>query len=142
MSSLSLMENCKLSPYWWERTPRPEVQDKALPNSVDVLVIGAGYTGLHAALQTARGGRSTWVIDAEDAGWGCSSRNGGQISTSIKPSYDALSKQHGSKKAFEILKEGQNSLDWIQHFVESEKIDCDSKKPVTRTKKNRKTTTK
>jgi len=66
MSSLALMENCKLSPYWWEKTPRPASQEKALPSSVDVLVIGAGYTGLHAALQTARGGRSTWVIDAED----------------------------------------------------------------------------
>ena len=125
MSSLALMENCKLSPYWWEKTPRPASQEKALPSAVDVLVIGAGYTGLHAALQTARGGRSTWVIDAEDAGWGCSSRNGGQISTSIKPTYDSLAKQHGSQKAFDILREGQNSLEWIEHFVRSEKIDCD-----------------
>lgn len=124
MSTHAILENCKFSPYWWEKTPRPSLSEKNLPRSVDVLVIGAGYTGLHAALQTARGGRSTLVIDAEDAGWGCSSRNGGQISTSIKPSFDSLSKQHGSKTAFEILKEGQNSLEWIQYFIKSEKIDC------------------
>jgi len=36
----------------------------------DVVVVGSGYTGLHTALQTARGGRHTVVLDAEDAGWG------------------------------------------------------------------------
>ena len=58
---------------------------------VDVLVIGSGYTGLMAARETAQGGRTTLVIDAESAGWGCSSRNGGQVSTSIKPSFEDAS---------------------------------------------------
>ncbi|MEP6701895.1 MAG: FAD-dependent oxidoreductase, partial [Betaproteobacteria bacterium] len=80
--------DCRFAPYWWERTPRPEIAVTALPSKVDVLVVGSGYTGLHAALQTARAGRSTVVVDAGDAGWGCSTRNGGQISTSIKPGFD------------------------------------------------------
>ena len=78
----------KLTPYWWELTPRPSLPETALPSSTDVVVIGSGYTGLSAALQTARGGLDTLVLDAEDAGFGCSTRNGGQISTSIKPGYD------------------------------------------------------
>ena len=115
----------KPTPYWWDHVPRPALPDQALPAKVDVVVIGSGYTGLGAALQTARGGRDTLVLDAEDAGWGCSTRNGGQISTSVKPGYDELARRHGPERAFGILKEGQNSLSWVADFVAAERIDCD-----------------
>lgn len=122
---MNLLDHTKLAPYWWDDVPRPTLPDTPLPATVDVAVIGAGYTGLHAALQTARGGRSTLVLDAEEAGWGCSTRNGGQVSTSIKPGFELLAKRHGSTRAFEILQEGQRSLSWIADFVEREQIECD-----------------
>lgn len=125
MDHQHLMQDCKLAPYWWDDVPRPVLAETPLPQAVDVLVVGAGYTGLHAALQTARGGRSTLVIDAEEAGWGCSTRNGGQVSTSIKPGYDLLARRHGAEKAFGILREGQQSLAFIADFVQREGIDCD-----------------
>jgi len=125
MNPTDLMQDCKPTPLWWDHVPRPVLPDARLPATVDVLVIGAGYTGLHAALQTARGGRSTLVIDAEDAGWGCSTRNGGQVSTSIKPTYDDLARRHGAQRAFDILREGQQSLAWIADFIAKEGIDCD-----------------
>ena len=81
----------KAESYWWDDAPRPAPSGTTLPRETDVLVVGSGYTGLMAARETAKGGRSTLVIDAESAGWGCSSRNGGQVSTSIKPSFTALS---------------------------------------------------
>ena len=117
--------DCKMTPYWWDDVPRPSVSDQLPGSHADVVVVGSGYTGLHAALQTARAGRSTLVIDAEAAGFGCSSRNGGQISTSIKPSFDDLARRHGPEKAFAILKEGHNSLAFIKKFVAEEGIECD-----------------
>ncbi|MEP7085313.1 MAG: FAD-dependent oxidoreductase, partial [Betaproteobacteria bacterium] len=124
MSAQLFTPERKLTPYWWDATPRPTLAATQLPESVDVLVIGSGYTGLHAALQVARGGRSTLVVDAEDAGWGCSTRNGGQISTSIKPGYDELSARHGAQVAQAIHAEGQRSLQWIGEFIATENIDC------------------
>ena len=112
-------------PWWWERTPRPDLPAQDLPGAVDVAVVGSGYTGLCAALQTARGGRSTVVFDANDAGWGCSSRNGGQISTSVKPGYAELSRRHGPEAARAILAEGCESLAWIGPFLREEGIACD-----------------
>jgi glycine/D-amino acid oxidase-like deaminating enzyme len=117
--------DAKLTPYWWDRTPRPNLPDTAPPAKAEVVVIGSGYTGLSAALQLARGGRDTVVLDAEEAGFGCSSRNGGQISTSVKPRYAELLPHYGHEVAFRIVKEGQNSLAWIGDFVASENIDCD-----------------
>jgi glycine/D-amino acid oxidase-like deaminating enzyme len=118
-------DDVKLTPYWWDHVPRPALPRVAPPAKADVVVIGSGYTGLGAALQTARGGRSTVVLDAEDAGFGCSTRNGGQISTSVKPSYDVLARRYGAEKAFRLKKEGQASLAWVETFVAEEGIACD-----------------
>ncbi|WP_420349405.1 NAD(P)/FAD-dependent oxidoreductase [Pelagibius sp.] len=92
-------------------------------------IVGSGYTGLCAALAVARAGRSTLVLDAGDAGWGCSTRNGGQISTSIKPDYETLARRHGEEAAFAILREGQKALAWIGDFIAQEGIDCDFRVP-------------
>ena len=96
----------KLTPYGWDEVPRPTPHETSLPAKVDVLVVDSGYTGLSAAQQTARGGRDTLILDAEDAGFGCSTRNGGQVSASVKPGFDELAKRHGLERAFAILKEG------------------------------------
>ncbi len=125
MSFSLFADDVKLTPYWWDHVPRPALPRVTPPAKADVVVIGSGYTGLCAALQTARGGRSTVVLDAEDAGFGCSTRNGGQISTSVKPSYDVLARRYGPEKAFRIKKEGHNSLAWVLSFVAAEGIDCD-----------------
>jgi glycine/D-amino acid oxidase-like deaminating enzyme len=111
-------------PYWQGDAARPDTGVAELPGCVDVAVVGSGYTGLNTAIQTARAGRSTLVLDAQDAGWGCSSRNGGQVSTSFKPSLETLSKTYGPQKAFQILREGHNALDWIGAFIDRESIDC------------------
>jgi glycine/D-amino acid oxidase-like deaminating enzyme len=112
-------------PYWWDGVPQPDLGNTRAPSSCDVLVIGSGYTGLSAALQTARGGRHTVVLDAEAAGFGCSTRNGGQISTSIKPGFERLRAKYGSERAYRILREGPAALEWIGPFVADEGIECD-----------------
>lgn len=118
-------KDCSHEPYWWEQTPRPELHPPAtLPAHADVVIIGSGYTGLNAALETARGGRHTLVLDAEAAGWGCSTRNGGQISSSVKPSFEQLASRHGADRALEMLKEGHRALAWIGDFVAREGIEC------------------
>lgn len=115
----------KAAPYWWDRTPRPDLGTPSLPSVAEVLVVGSGYSGLCAALQTARGGRETVVLDAGDAGFGCSTRNGGQISASIKPGYAELVRRYGSERALAIRKLGQDALTWIESFIAVEGIHCD-----------------
>lgn len=116
---------CKDSAFWLEDVPLLPMSVTPPPETIDVAIIGSGYTGLHAAIETARGGRSTLVLDAQDIGWGCSTRNGGQISTSIKPSLQKLSAKYGEDHARAIRKEGETALEWIGDFIKSEGLDCD-----------------
>ncbi len=118
-------DDFKAQPYWWDLTPCPAAANDRLPGRAEVLVIGSGYTGLHCALQTAAAGRSTVVIDADTAGWGCSTRNGGQISGEIKPDYEALRVRVGSDRARALIDEARSALDWLVAFIEQHRLDCD-----------------
>lgn len=69
MQSIHFTHDFKTTPYWWDQTARPSLPATQLPDKADVVVIGSGYTGMCAALQVARAGRSTVVLDAQDAGW-------------------------------------------------------------------------
>ena len=125
MSYSFCTDEFSLQPYWWDNTPRPQQVDQILPGRTDVLVVGSGYTGLQCALQTAQAGRHTTVIDAGDLGWGCSTRNGGQISGEIKPDYEALRRRYGGAEARALIGEARIALEWLGDFVDQQRIDCD-----------------
>ncbi|WP_254446828.1 FAD-binding oxidoreductase [Ruegeria sp. HKCCD8929] len=122
------LDNVRHMAFWQDQLGPDTVAPPQLPERTDVLVVGSGYTGLSAAIQTARGGRSTLVLDAEDLGFGCSTRNGGQISTSVKPSLSKLTKMFGAQTARAIRAEGASALEWLADFMESEALDCDFKR--------------
>ncbi|MFV2032406.1 MAG: NAD(P)/FAD-dependent oxidoreductase, partial [Gammaproteobacteria bacterium] len=125
MSKSIFSGDFKAHPFWWDETPRVDTDRVDLPEKTDVLIIGSGYTGLHCALETAGDGRDTLVIDEQTPGWGCSARNGGQVSGEVKPDYDALSRKYGADQAFDLIREAHNSLDWLSEYIHSEHIDCD-----------------
>ena len=88
-------------------------------------VVGAGFTGLRAALELARGGRSVAVLEARDIGHGASSRNGGMVGPSFhKLGMAGLTSAYGEAKAAAIMREGMLALDHFEAFVADEGIDC------------------
>jgi glycine/D-amino acid oxidase-like deaminating enzyme len=111
--------------YWLDGLDPAPATSGDLPAEADVVIIGSGYTGLNAAIECARGGKSVLVLEAGDPGHGCSTRNGGQISTSIKPSLDKLAAKYGAERGRAIRDEGETALNWIESRIADEKIDCD-----------------
>ena len=113
------------NPYWWDAAPRELRIESALPTRCDVAVIGAGYTGLSAALTLARAGRSVVVLEALAPGEGASSRSGGMIGHGHRLSYTKLIEKFGTAKAQELIREGVASLDFATSLIRGENIDCD-----------------
>ncbi len=94
---------------------------------VDVCVIGAGFTGLSAALDLAQAGYSVAILEARTVGFGASGRNGGQICTGFSPGMGKAEKRLSdadAKIAWDVV-DGAISL--VQERVDTHKIDCDLK---------------
>jgi glycine/D-amino acid oxidase-like deaminating enzyme len=112
-----------VTPLWMQNADMPAPSSRPLPSRVDVLVIGAGYTGLSAARETANAGRSTLVVDAGEVGAGCSSRNGGQVAYSIKPSFNSLKAKFGAERAFGICRDGLDAVAYLRSLA-TQQVDC------------------
>lgn len=113
------------SSYWLDGLPELPECPSDPPGTADVLIVGAGYTGLNAAIETARAGLKTLVLEAGAPGFGCSTRNGGQIGHGIKPSLAALTQRYGAERGRAIRMEGMNAMRFIGARIEAEGIDCD-----------------
>ena len=116
----------KLEPYWLDGAPYANPPRSNLPGEIDVAIVGSGYTGLMAALTLAREGRGVAVFDAEDAGVGCSSRNGGQCGGGLKGGLEDLAAEYGKPKAVALLKDAMASLDFLTATVEGEDINSET----------------
>lgn len=69
----------------WELSAPPAPPTTVLGGSVsaDVVIVGAGYTGLSAALHLAKAGRSAIVLEAVEIGFGASGRNSGFVNAGL-----------------------------------------------------------
>ncbi|MGB7322285.1 MAG: FAD-binding oxidoreductase, partial [Albidovulum sp.] len=76
----------------------------------DVCVVGAGFTGLSAALHLAEKGYDVVLLDAHRVGWGASGRNGGQVGTGQRLDQEELEKMVGRNTAHELWTLAQESV--------------------------------
>src|SRR5258708_38869956 len=98
---------------------------RPLPESVDVAVVGAGFTGLSAARVLAKRGVRVGVLEAETFGWGASSRNGGMVLTGLKLPVTTLISRYGVEKVRRMYAASLASIDCVERIVREENIACD-----------------
>jgi glycine/D-amino acid oxidase-like deaminating enzyme len=113
------------TPLWTEQAPRPpELAGGALPDRVDVAIVGSGYTGLHAALALRKAGATVAVLEQHTLGWGASSRNGGMALTGLKEDMPALFRRYGAEKGRAFWAWALASVDHVAQTIQEEGIDC------------------
>ena len=102
--------------------PRPALTDHI---TADVAIIGAGYTGLSAALHLAEAGVNVVVLEAHRVGWGASGRNGGQVATGQRVDQDVLETRLGKPTARELWDLGEEAKALVKSLIAEHGIDCD-----------------
>lgn len=113
-------------PSWYTATatpphPYPPLKGEA---RADVCVIGAGYTGLSAALHLAQAGLSVIVLEAQRVGFGASGRNGGQVGSGQRLEQNDLEKLLGKGHAHDLWHLGEDAKALVQNLIRDHKIDC------------------
>ena len=90
----------------------------------DVCVVGAGYTGLSAALHLAEMGRDVVVLDAQRVGFGASGRNGGQLGSGQRMEQTDLIRLVGDATADRLWHLGEEAKDLVRSLIATHQIDC------------------
>ncbi len=123
----ALASDFQESSYWW--SAMQEQRDHFAPQFegiADVVIVGGGVTGLNAALELVRSGKSVAVFDTGVAGFGASSRNTGFLGRFLKKSLAELIAQFGADRAVELYKELYVALNVsMVEVMKREEIDCD-----------------
>jgi glycine/D-amino acid oxidase-like deaminating enzyme len=111
--------------YWLTTAEMPTPPAHALPTTADVAIIGAGFTGLPAALALAKRGAKVVVLESETIGWGASSRNGGMVLTGLKLGVNELHSRYGRDLARRMYAASIETIDTVERIVKEENIVCD-----------------
>lgn len=122
-------------PSWYAATAEPLAPFPPLKGAqkADVCVIGAGYTGLSAALHLAQAGRNVVLLDAQRVGFGASGRNGGQLGSGQRMDQDDLEALMGEPEAAKLWELAQDAKALVKSLIAEHAIDCHLKPGVAHT---------
>jgi glycine/D-amino acid oxidase-like deaminating enzyme len=114
----------------WEETAiaAPATPPLDVSRKTDVLVIGAGYLGLSAALHLAEAGTDVIALEAEAPGWGASGRNGGQIIPGLKYDPDELEAMFGRERGARLWRFAGATADLVFDLVARHGLQAEAKR--------------
>ncbi|MET0340964.1 MAG: FAD-dependent oxidoreductase [Polyangiales bacterium] len=113
-------------PFWYRDVATSTPTGHAWPDAqIDVIVIGAGITGLSTAYHLLRAGRSVLVLDKGQIGSGETGRTTAHLATGLDDHYTELARIHGHRGARLAAESHAAAIDSIAEVVAREGIACD-----------------
>ncbi|MDO6583939.1 FAD-binding oxidoreductase [Salipiger sp. 1_MG-2023] len=111
---------------WYAATALHAQEHQPLQGEVraDVCIVGAGFTGLSAALHMAQAGLDVVVLEAHRVGFGASGRNGGQLGSGQRVDQLSLEGLIGAADARKYWDLGEEAKDLVRALVAKHGIDC------------------
>ncbi|MYN13991.1 FAD-dependent oxidoreductase [Pusillimonas sp. TS35] len=114
-------------PSLWQATACAAPDTPALADSgqADVVIVGAGFTGLSAALHLAEQGVDVAVLETAQPGWGASGRNGGQVIPGLKYDPDELLRRFGAERGEAMTAMAGSAADLVFDLIDKYRMRCD-----------------
>lgn len=111
---------------FWSATANPHKKRQPLQETIetDVLVIGAGFTGLAASYFLQERSISSIIIEANRVGWGASGRNAGMLTTGYKKGLGAITKKWGLEEARWMNQLTVSCIELVKELVNRHQIPC------------------
>ncbi len=127
------MPRAKLPPSLYADTARPAPDTPPLDGDrrASVAVIGAGFTGLSAALHLAEQGTDVVVLERNEPGWGASGRNGGQVNPGLKWDPDTVEKDFGPDLGRRMVEFSWNAPNVVFDLIGRHQITCEASQTGT-----------
>src|SRR5690606_1346798 len=91
----------------------------------DVVIAGAGISGLSCAVSLQKAGLKCIVLEAENIGFGTTGGTTAHLDTFFDAPYDLVIKDFGLEEAKLLAKSGKEAINFIQSNIEEFQIDCD-----------------
>ena len=112
---------------WYAATATPPEPFPAAEGEMqaDLCIIGAGFTGLSAALHAAQSGLKVVLLEAHRVGFGASGRNGGQVGTGQRLEQDELEEMVGRDRARQLWDLSLESVQLVRDLVASHAPESD-----------------
>jgi glycine/D-amino acid oxidase-like deaminating enzyme len=116
-----MIERC----LWADGVARPARPPQTPPESTEVAIVGAGYTGLSAARTLARHGADVTILERHSIGWGASGRNGGFVLPGFKAQLEPLARRDGLDRARRLFALSLQAVQFVEQLIAGEAIACD-----------------
>ena len=112
---------------WYEATADPLGPYPTLDGdtTADVAIVGAGFTGLSAALALAEAGVDVVVVEARKVGFGASGRNGGQVGSGQRHDQISLEAAQGQTAARALWELAEAAKREVRRLIAEHAMDAD-----------------
>src|ERR671911_2957333 len=111
--------------FWIGTTPETDYPRLSDGVSVDVAVVGAGITGITAAVLLKRAGKTVALLDSKRIVHGASGYTTAKVTSGHGASYAKIRKTFGEDGARTYAEANEAGLARIAQFVDEDGIDCD-----------------
>jgi glycine/D-amino acid oxidase-like deaminating enzyme/nitrite reductase/ring-hydroxylating ferredoxin subunit len=121
-----MIRDSKTLSVWQEVIPFVNLNDAPKPDaSFDVIIVGAGITGLTTALSLQERGRKCLILEANNIGYGTTSATTAHLNTVLDTPYNDVSKDFGEDNARLLAQGAKQAIALIKRNIDHYKINCD-----------------
>ncbi|MEO8962054.1 MAG: FAD-dependent oxidoreductase, partial [Ginsengibacter sp.] len=109
----------------WQDVQMPATTSGDLAIQYDVVIAGAGITGITTGYLLQKAGKNCLIIESENIGFGTTGGTTAHINTFYDAQYDQVISDFGKDKAQLLAQTGPEVIQQIKNIIEELHIDCE-----------------